>query len=463
MTPQHLIRRFVAGLAVAAALLVAAVTLAAPARADENPVDLTATSVTVTASDGTRLGATIYAPRRATGPLPGLVLVHGSGNSKQDSVRAEALAFARTGIAVLTYDKRQLDAPDYSLLADDALRALATLRTQEGVDPAQVGMWGISEGGWVVPLAAEQTDDVAFVILASASGLSPIRTQTWNMRNKLANADVSGSLARTLSDRTYRVADDAGMFAESGHDPVPALAALTRPVLAVYGTTDTQVPAAESAAILRETVRAPLTLRFLPDAGHTLRVLDDTGDTTETLVAGYADAVGTWVRAVTGATPPTGESGPTPVQERTSVPLSDTQWWESWNAQLTALGLLLFAFLSYPIVAAVRRIRRAGVPVGRAARVLAVTGPLTVIGFVVYFVTVLDGADWRGIYPGPTFAGRPVLWLGLQLGALVTVVAAAITAYTWRTAGKDRVRLGVLLAGGGLFVPWALYWGLLLP
>jgi len=55
---------------------------------------------------------------------------------------------------------------------------------------------------------------------------------------------------------------------------------------------------------------------------------------------------------------------------------------------------------------------------------------------------VLDGADWRGVHPGPMFAGRPLLWLGLQLGALVTVAAAAATAYAWRTAARDRLRLG---------------------
>ena len=30
-------------------------------------------------------------------------------------------------------------------------------------------------------------------------------------------------------------------------------------------------------------------------------------------------------------------------------------------------------------------------------------------------------------------------------------------------AKGEKVRLGLLLAGGVAFVPWALYWGLLLP
>ncbi|CAA9423974.1 MAG: hypothetical protein AVDCRST_MAG66-2901, partial [uncultured Pseudonocardia sp.] len=32
-----------------------------------------------------------------------------------------------------------------------------------------------------------------------------------------------------------------------------------------------------------------------------------------------------------------------------------------------------------------------------------------------------------------------------------------------RPPGDERVRLAVLLAGAAVFVPWALYWGLLVP
>jgi hypothetical protein len=60
-------------------------------------------------------------------------------------------------------------------------------------------------------------------------------------------------------------------------------------------------------------------------------------------------------------------------------------------------------------------------------------------------------------------AGRPVLWLALQVIALITLIATVATAHAWRTASGDRLRLGVLVAGGALFLPWSLYWGLLLP
>ena len=53
----------------------------------------------------------------------------------------------------------------------------------------------------------------------------------------------------------------------------------------------------------------------------------------------------------------------------------------------------------------------------------------------------------------------PLPWLALQLLSLGAVAAAIGTAVAW---WRHRTpRLGVLLAGGVVFVPWAVYWGLL--
>ncbi|KHD74191.1 hypothetical protein MB27_30305 [Actinoplanes utahensis] len=429
-----------------------------PARPAAAATDLTTTEVSIPVAGGKTLAGTVYAPRDAAGPLPGLVLVHGSGNGTRKSVTPEALAFARQGIAVLAYDKRPLDQPEYELLAGDAAAAARVLRGTPGVNPAAVGLWGISEGGWVMPLAVQQSPDISFLVLASAPGLSPLRVQNWNMRNKLAAAGVSGALTGTLSDRFYRLANDAGLFAEAGHDPRPPLAALRIPVLAVYGTDDTQVPAAESIAVLRATVIAPLTVRTLPGAGHTLRVLDGDGTFTDELYAGYPELVGDWIRAR-----PAPHSDVAPAQQAYSVALAPSAWWESWPAQLATLAVLLIGFLAYPLIAVVRRLRRRPATVTRPARVAAVAGPAVVLGAVTYFVLVLDGANWKGIDPGPMAAGRPVLWIALQALALILLIATVMTASAWRAATGDRLRLGLLLTSGVLFVPWGLYWGLLLP
>jgi hypothetical protein len=81
---------------------------------------------------------------------------------------------------------------------------------------------------------------------------------------------------------------------------------------------------------------------------------------------------------------------------------------------------------------------------------------LAVLGFLVVDV-LIQVTMGKGL--GPVVAGRPLAWLALQLVALGAVAATIGTAVAW---WRHRTpRLGVLLAGGVVFVPWAVYWGLL--
>jgi hypothetical protein len=137
--------------------------------------------------------------------------------------------------------------------------------------------------------------------------------------------------------------------------------------------------------------------------------------------------------------------------------------------QLAAFALFVAAFAGYPLVALARRMRgRSGLArIGNPARLLAGAGAGAVLGFFLYVPYLLIG-NAKDAAPGLVLAGRPLLWLLLQALALIVVGASAATAMSWRRAnglvsGGERLRLGLLLAGGVAFVPWALYWGLLLP
>ena len=81
----------------------------------------------------------------------------------------------RSGDLTLVYDKRAAGCTQthrgYSQLADDALAAAALLRTRPEVDPAKVGLRGISEGGWVVPMAAARSPELAFIVVVGADGI----------------------------------------------------------------------------------------------------------------------------------------------------------------------------------------------------------------------------------------------------------------------------------------------------
>ncbi|WP_170223737.1 alpha/beta hydrolase family protein [Nonomuraea turkmeniaca] len=472
---------------VAVVLLVAAPAAAAAALPGPRPSppiavppDLKATEVSFPGSEGLTMHGTVLSPATAgPGRRPGLVLVTGAGGgSPRTRHLTEAVEFARRGMSVLIYDKRSVGYSlfhrSYSQLADDALGGLAALRSQPGVDGAKVGLWGLSEGGWVVPIAASRSKDVAFVVLVGANSLSPLRQATWAVQAGLLRAGVRGSLVDRAELNMFRMIDDLGMFPEAHYDPRPTIAAVRQPVLAIWGTHDLLTPPLESppgfVAALEKGGNRRYTIRFFGNAEHAAFKTSDGGVTPlAELAPGYADLVGSWVAdATAGGAPVARTSGPVPVQDALTIPVHRSAWWESAAVQLVASALFLVAFGSYPVVALVRRVRgRSRAPVTKVARLLSAGGLVVVPGMFVYVMYLLmSGGEMA--FPGPVVTGRPLVWLALQGLAVACVVATVRTALSWRRARfpiprGESVRLWLLIAGGTVLIPWGLYWGLLLP
>jgi dienelactone hydrolase len=118
------------------------------------------------------LGGTVLSPSEP-GRRPGVILVHGAGSGRRAGLIGVAERFAGAGIVALAYDKRTVGYSavtnrDFGLLAEDALAAAELLRLRRDVDPQRVGLWGISEGGWVAPIAAASAPErVAYAILGT--------------------------------------------------------------------------------------------------------------------------------------------------------------------------------------------------------------------------------------------------------------------------------------------------------
>ncbi|RGA03964.1 alpha/beta hydrolase [Microbispora triticiradicis] len=462
--------------AVAPAVAAAAPPPSAAGEAVAVPADLTGREVSFAGGGGLTLHGTVLSPVKASPGRPGVVLVHGAGTgTPRAKLMGEAVEFARRGMSVLVYDKRSegysLFHRSYSTLADDALGAVATLRSQPGVDPAKVGVWGLSEGGWVAPLAASRSRDVAFVVVVGANALTPLRQQTWAVAAGLRKAGVAGSLVDRAEPNLYRTIADGGMFPEPWYDPEPVLAAVRQPVLAIWGVHDLLTPPKETPPIFARALEKGgnrrYTFRFFPGADHAAHLTPDGGVTRlPALAPGYADLVGSWVReAVSGRPPLASISGPAPEQATPTVPVDRPAPWESALVQAAVTLLLIAVFAAYPLTALVRRLRgRSRTALPAAPRVLSAAGLIALLGsFAFLFYLLMTGGKLAA--PGPVLLGRPIVWLALQALALTTVVAAVRTVRAWRRAGtrSERVRLGLLLAGGVAFLPWALYWGLLLP
>jgi dienelactone hydrolase len=474
-----------AALMATVAVLISAGLSAGPASAES--AALTTSPVTFIGDGGTLLHGTIVAPASAEGERPGLVLVGGAGPDRGAGHLEEADAFARGGVVSLVYDKRTVGystfARSYTALAQDALAAIEVLRARRGVDPSRVGLWGFSEGGWVAPLAAAQSADVAFVMTVGASGGSPARQQAWSDRVFLRHGGVSGSLLRAYADTTVRLLVDAGLFAEAGYDPAPSWEHVRQPVLALWGMDDQVAgPYEESSAMIRGALERGgnrhYTIRFFPRARHDLHVTYDQGFDSGTyagyvrrnpLAPGYASLVTSWIGGLAEG-PPGASADPVPRPSRTSAELAPSSWYESARAQLAVYALFLVAFAGHTVIAAVRQV--SGRPlqqrVRRPARLLAATGLSAVIGPLLYLSFLLGTGAGIVVPVGPVVAGGPLPWLALQLlaaGVVVATVAAAVRSWQARhdLSAAGRAQVGVLLAGGVAFVPWAMYWGLLRP
>ncbi|GAB2655711.1 alpha/beta hydrolase [Nocardia goodfellowii] len=430
--------------------------------------DHTTVEITFARGDGSTTTGTVHAPAGSTG-RPGVVLVHGSGDGRSAHYVQTAEAFARAGVVALRYEKRTEGYTpahrDYSLLADDALAGLAALRSRPEVDPARVGLWGLSEGGWVAPLAASRSSDAAFLITIGANSVAPATQQAWANETRFGAGGVRGSMVDALARNGIRHLVGAGQFAQADYDPIPVLERLRLPVLAIWGEHDRLTPPGDSLRGFRSAFdragKTNYTLVTLPGAQHGGQPTTDGFDKLPGLAPGYGELMGQWVHGLPGsATPP--RADPPAAQGHSVRDLAPLAWWESAAVNLVLLGGIVLAFLGYALTGAVRAWR---LPDPRPARIMVSAATIGIIGTVVQLGYILTT---RATSFGPLLFGRTLPWLALQLVAVCAVLALGLVlvrgrrTLTGATRGA-RTRWFVMAVSGTGFVLWAVYWGLLLP
>jgi pimeloyl-ACP methyl ester carboxylesterase len=258
---------------------------------------------------------------RTPGPHPGAVFVHGSGGSSRDNIWSFIMAnhLAMQGVAVLLPDKRgagksrgDWKTADFWDLATDALAGVGVLQARKEVDRRRVGLVGLSQGGWIAPLAAARCRQVAYVVAVSGPAV-PVKEQMLHetvQDLKRAGAseaniqevlDLFGLLERHLRGEVpwqeYEAAlkakrvglkailfkdfpstpDDwqLGFYYRIGQfDPLPYWRRLDVPFLILYGELDDRekTPVRASVARLREALAGKhpdrWTVKVFPDTGH---------------------------------------------------------------------------------------------------------------------------------------------------------------------------------------------------
>ncbi|MEM9401542.1 MAG: alpha/beta hydrolase [Pseudomonadota bacterium] len=216
-------------------------------------------------SRNTTLEGTLVLPGQLP-PVAAVVFVHGSGAQPRNL--AVGHAFARRGVAALVYDKRGVgnsggdyegDQPvseaNLTLLAADARAALARLSEERELQGVPLGLTGISQAGWIVPLAAFGSD-VDFLALWSGPVCAISEEDIFSKYTHDLDAGRVPAYAEALAARTtpYVWPDFLGRDTDASED----LARLDLPGVWLFGENDGSVPV--DLSIER--------LRALQDAGH---------------------------------------------------------------------------------------------------------------------------------------------------------------------------------------------------
>jgi pimeloyl-ACP methyl ester carboxylesterase len=274
----------------------------------------------------------------------------GSGPSDRDNdiffppIRRRLLD---AGIAVVSFDKRGVGNSGGSWLEIGIEEQAADLLAGHAAAAALVpgvpgGVFGHSQGGWVVLEALRMSRDAAsfagspafgvtssgpgvtmadqerFAAVNSVTGITADRADreralgaAWTVigmfeagrahpelmawANEPGNTDDLELVKRLYGDDLLDVRMWDHLVRLAGFDPIPALEAIDVPLLAVFGSRDTVTPVEPSVAAFTAHVAAHrLQIAVIPDGNHRLQLPDSTD-----FARGYPDVIIDFVTALT--------------------------------------------------------------------------------------------------------------------------------------------------------------------
>jgi pimeloyl-ACP methyl ester carboxylesterase len=248
-----------------------------------------------------------------------LIALHGAGSGTRDYQLYEHLheVLPPAGIGVVTFDRRgeghstgDLSRGRFEIQAQDALAV------REAIDVPRVGLWGLSQGGWIAPLAASQSSRVSFVVGIASTGVTPSEQMMYAVAQQLERArygnavvqrvlalrrfyeayvhgyandreeELAAELAKAMEEPWWLLAflppvplDAEGRrlwIEEMDFDPCPIFAQVRVPALMFYGEDDAWTPVQPSVDAWRRARGDDVEIVVIPEASHELCLADDT-------------------------------------------------------------------------------------------------------------------------------------------------------------------------------------------
>jgi pimeloyl-ACP methyl ester carboxylesterase len=265
-----------------------------------------------------------------SGPHPLVVFVHGDGpNNRTGGVTYPPIMerMHRAGYATFAWDKpgtgESTGEIDRSRVVEQraqiVLDALGVLKERPDIDSQQIGLWGISQAGYVMPLVLSRSENIAFMIAVSCpgepgfeQGIYLVVAQALCVGLPEENAErVEYLISAASKAQTYeeyvryksRLADYPilGLITELGfrmgvapeeewhaddlqgeyfRDPMQIIERSTIPTLVFFGEKDTQVDPIQGAkayqAALERAGNPNYRVELIPGADHNI-ILSETG------------------------------------------------------------------------------------------------------------------------------------------------------------------------------------------
>jgi 2,6-dihydroxypseudooxynicotine hydrolase len=209
---------------------------------------------------GKELAAYLRVPPRAQAKPPPVVIMVPGLDSTKEELQATAEYLLARGLATIAVDGPGQGESEYLLAIEPAYEKVTTavtdyLSARADVDPARIGLFGVSLGGYYAARSA------AFEprITATVALAGPYRFDLdWD--------DLPPQTRAAFGVRSGAVTDRAARERAGALTLEDAASRITSPLLVVHGGKDTLIPAYHAQRIAKEARNAELVI--YPDGGH---------------------------------------------------------------------------------------------------------------------------------------------------------------------------------------------------
>jgi len=264
------------------------------------------------------------------GPHPVVLFVHGDGPNSRISYGTYLPIMERmlrAGYATFAWDKPgtgeskgQIDRSRlFEQRSQIVLDAIAMIKKHPRIDAQQIGLWGVSQAGYIMPIVLSKNKDIAFMIAISCPGVAGVdqgaylvaaqavcaglpekdreqvkelissleRARTYeeyvSLKKKLASFAVLASITELGLNMRIKPKDEWHVDDLTGDyywNPIQVIEKTTIPVLAFFGKKDTQIDPIQGAQAYREALKRAGNPKFwvelIPGVDHNL-IISKTG------------------------------------------------------------------------------------------------------------------------------------------------------------------------------------------